>query len=91
MQSEYFIYTDMFQSNIALDLQEKCSLSFYFLIFIPPVGESQQVSAVGGSDIPEDPGKDPGESDEQPGNLDRLAVPAQRCKATGKGIHTLCV
>ena len=45
-------------------------------IFIPPVGESQQVSAVGGSDVPEDPGEDPGEGDEQPGNLDRLAVPA---------------
>lgn len=45
-------------------------------IFIRLVGESQQVSAVGGSDVPEDPGKDPGEGDEQPGNLDWLAVPA---------------
>lgn len=54
-------------------------LNFYLFslsIFIPPVGESQQISAVGGSDVPEDPGEDPGEGDEQPGNLDRLAVPA---------------
>lgn len=42
----------------------------------PPVGESQQISAVGSSDIPEDSGEDPGESNEQSGNLDRLAVPA---------------
>ena len=48
----------------------------YFLSFSLQVGESQQVFAVGGSDIPEDPGEDPGESNEQPGNLDRLAVPA---------------
>lgn len=67
---------------MALHLQEKylpcLSFFFYFIffIFIPPVGESQQVSAVGGSDIPEDPGEDSGESDEQLGNLDRLAVPA---------------
>ena len=40
------------------------------------MGESQQVSSVGGTDVSEDPGEDPGESDEQPGNLDRLAVPA---------------
>lgn len=45
-------------------------------IFLWSVGESQQVSAAGGSDIPQDTGKDPGKGHEQPGNLDRLAVPA---------------
>lgn len=40
------------------------------------MGEPQQVFAVGGSDVPEDPGEDPGEGDEQPRDLDRLAVPA---------------
>lgn len=40
------------------------------LCFPQPVGESQQVSAAGGSDVPEDPGEDPRESHEQPGNLD---------------------
>lgn len=49
------------------------------------MGESQQVSAAGGSDLPQDTGKDPGKGYEQPGNLDRLAVPAQCCKATGQG------
>lgn len=51
----------------------KCILSS---IWIWAVGESQQVSAAGGSDVPQDTGKDPGKSYEQPGNLDRLAVPA---------------
>lgn len=45
-------------------------------IWIWAVGESQQVSAAGGSDVPQDTGKDPGKSYEQPGDLDRLAVPA---------------
>lgn len=51
----------------------KCILSS---IWIWAVGESQQVSAAGGSDVPQDTGKDPGKSYEQPGNLDWLAVPA---------------
>ena len=57
-----------------LDPALNCNLNLAFLnlksIFIQPVGESQQVPAVGGSDVSEDPGKDPGKSDEQPGDLD---------------------
>lgn len=51
---------------------------FLLLLFfsIQTVGEPQQVFAIGGSDVPEDPGEDPGEGDEQPRDLDRLAVPA---------------
>lgn len=53
-------------------------MEFHLSLFlkIQTVGEPQQVFAVGGSDVPEDPGEDPGEGDEQPRDLDRLAVPA---------------
>lgn len=69
--SEFFV-TEVIRTKgttHCLKLASRLTHSF-LLIFIQPVGESQQVSAVGGSDVPEDPGEDPGESDEQPGNLD---------------------
>ena len=52
------------------------------------MGEPQQVPPAGGPDVPAHPGEDPGAGDEQPGHLDRLAVPPERSQTAGQGTRT---
>ena len=65
----------MFHSFILFFCPATCSFS---PLLLAPVGEPFQESVPGGPDAKEDQREDPGESDEQHGHLDRLAVPP-RC------------